>query len=257
MLFGSVLQAASLLLIPGLVFTATTAPAGAATGNSDVAAILRLCLACHSGGGAQAGLDLSERSRALEGGTSGPALVPGRASESLIYSKVANREMPPGAALNEEQIASIADWINRGAAWSEWQAGETTRDSKPASASQGWAFRKLERPPVPQVQNHAWLKSPVDAFVLHRLEAQELAPSAAADRRTLIRRATFDLLGLPPTPEEVDAFLEDTLPTAFERLVDRLLASPHYGERWGRHWLDLARFGESQGYERDKIRNHA
>ena len=257
MLFGSVLQAASLLLIPGLLFTATTAPAGAPTGNPDLAPILRLCLACHSGVGAQAELDLSERSRALEGGTSGPALVPGRASESLIYSKVANREMPPGAPLSEEQIASIADWINRGAAWSEWQAGETTRDSKPASASQGWAFRKLQRPPLPPVQNQAWLKSPVDAFVLHRLEAQKLAPSAAADRRTLIRRAAFDLLGLPPTPEEVDAFLEDTLPSAFERLVDRLLASPHYGERWGRHWLDLARFGESQGYERDKIRNHA
>src|SRR5262245_17389945 len=120
-----------------------------------------------------------------------------------------------------------------------------------------WSLQPLRRTAPPSVQRAEWLRNPIDAFVLARLEARQLAPAPPADRLTLIRRVTFDLLGLPPTPAEIDAFLQDPSPEAYERLIDGLLASPHYGERWGRHWLDVARFGESQGYERDKVRDHA
>src|SRR5262249_20748066 len=120
-----------------------------------------------------------------------------------------------------------------------------------------WAFRPPVEPSVPRVKDPAWTRGPIDAFILERLEAKGLHPAPIADRATLIRRATFDLTGLPPTPEEVDAFVADARPDAFERLVDRLLASPHYGERWGRHWLDVARFAESHGFEYDRLRDHA
>src|SRR5205814_778511 len=120
-----------------------------------------------------------------------------------------------------------------------------------------WSFQPVRRPEPPAVRRGDWVRNPLDAFVLARLEAKGLDPSPEADRRTLVRRLSFDLIGLPPTPEEVEAFVNDPRPDAYERLVDRLLASPHYGERWARHWLDVARFGESSGYEHDNDRPHA
>ena len=120
-----------------------------------------------------------------------------------------------------------------------------------------WAFRPLTRPPLPAVASRAWVRTPIDAFILGRLEAERLHPGPEADRRTLIRRLTFDLHGLPPTPEEIDAFLADDAPDAYEKLVDRLLASPRYGERWGRHWLDVVHYGDTHGYDKDKRRDHA
>ena len=140
----------------------------------------------------------------------------------------------------------------------EQRAGQTTaRTDSGRAPTDGWSLQKLTCPEPPAVQVKTWVKNPIDAFVLAKLEPAGLKPAPAADRATLIRRATFDLLGLPPTPEEIDAFIADPSPRAYEQLIDRLLASPRYGERWGRHWLDLARFCESQGFERDKIRDHA
>ena len=134
------------------------------------------------------------------------------------------------------------------------RAGDDESPPNPAPKRAGqdwWSLQQLTRPDLPPVKNQDWVRNPIDAFVLATLEAQHLQPAAPADRATLIRRVTFDLLGLPPTPAEIDAFLNDESPDAYEKVVDRLLASPHYGERWARHWLDVARFAESQGFEYD------
>src|SRR5579862_8068156 len=120
-----------------------------------------------------------------------------------------------------------------------------------------WSFRKIERPPLPKVKNEGWCRTPIDRFVLAALEKKGLHPSLPADRRTLIRRVTYDLTGLPPTPREIDAFLADRSPNAYEKVVDRLLASPRYGEKWGRHWLDVVHYGDTHGYDKDKRRDHA
>ncbi len=212
--------------------------------------ILDACVTCHSGAAPTGSLDLTSRTSALKGGKSGPALAPGHAGRSLLYKLVSSEKMPPANPLSVSEITAIREWINSGALWGG------SLNSKRAGLD-WWALQQLIRPPVPEVQNKTWVRNPIDAFVLEKLEAKSLPPSPAAEKLKLIRRATYDLHGLPPTPEEIDVFLNDPSHDAYEKLLDRLLASPHYGVRWGRHWLDVARFGESQGYERDKIRDHA
>jgi hypothetical protein len=167
---------------------------------------------------------------------------------------VSSRKMPPRQPLSAAEMETLRRWIAGGAAW----AGKVSPREEPQRAGRDWwSLQPVVRPALPAVQDRAWVRNPLDAFVLARLEAQGLKPAPPADRATLLRRAGFDLLGLPPSPAETDAFVHDPSPDAYERVLDRLLASPHYGERWGRHWLDVARFGESQGFERDKIRDHA
>jgi hypothetical protein len=172
------------------------------------------------------------------------AIVPGKPDQSealrRILTKDADDHMPPaksGKQLTPKQVELFRKWIQQGARWSEH-----------------WSFVAPERPPMPEVKAKAWARTPVDSFVLARLEREQLTPSAPADRETLLRRLSLDLIGLPPTPEETDAFLADARPDAVERQVDRLLASPHYGERWGRQWLDAARYADSDGFEKDKPR---
>ncbi len=215
--------------------------------------ILSRCVACHSGEDPAGGLDLTSRAAALRGGESGIVLHSNDAARSLVYRKVAAGKMPPKQPLSRDQVALVRQWIDAGAAWAE----PSPIAVKPSTDDGLWVLRPLARPEPPKVRSSSWVTNPIDAFILARLEAAGLAPAPPADRLTLIRRATFDLLGLPPTPEEVDAFVADPSPAAYERLIDRLLASPHYGERWGRHWLDVARFSESHGYEYDHIRDHA
>ena len=186
----------------------------------------------------------------MRGGTEGLAIVPGKPEESPLVGRIASADpdevMPPkGEKLTAEQVALIRDWVARGAHWPE--------DS--ASKSEHWAFRAPTRPGLPKVVAEAWPRNPIDRFILARLEAEGLRPSPEADRPTLIRRLSLDLVGLPPTPAEVDSFVADPSPDAYEKLVDRLLASPHYGERWGRHWLDAARYADSDGFEKDKPRH--
>jgi hypothetical protein len=218
------------------------------------------CLKCHGGDKTRSGLDLTTREALLKGGDNGPVVVPNDAKASRLYQLAAHLDephMPPkGARLGAEQLARLAAWIDLGAPYDRplvERAGPAAK--KPMTVTDEdrrfWSFRPLAQPTPPAVKGPAWCRSPLDAFVLRKLEEKGLAPTPEADRRTLIRRAYFDLVGLPPTPAEVEAFVHDPSPRAYEALVDRLLASPHYGERWARHWLDLARFAESHGFEHD------
>ncbi len=222
-----------------------------------VAPLLReRCLECHNAKKSRGGLDLSTRDAALTGGDKGPALVPGDAEKSLLLHMVAGpepkmpRQRPP---LPAAQVADLRTWIADGAAWPK----DAVLAAAPAWGKGGadwWSLRPLRRPPVPAVKNAGWIRSAIDAYVLARLEAEGLTPSAPADRVTFIRRATYDLHGLPPTPDEIEAFVSDRRPDAFARLIDRLLASPRYGERWGRHWLDVVHYADTHGYDKDKRR---
>jgi hypothetical protein len=205
------------------------------------------CWGCHGPDKQRAGLRLDSRAGLLQGGASGPALVPGDADNSLLLKAVRRTgelKMPPKTPLPPLDVDALAAWVLMGAPWPVSQVTGST----PASWKQHWAFQPIHNPPLPPLRDVSWARSPVDRFILARLEAKGLAPSPEADRRTLIRRLSFDLLGLPPTPAEVDAFVHDPHPGAYERLVDRLLASPHYGERWGRYWLDVARYADTKGY---------
>jgi hypothetical protein len=235
--------------------------------KSQVRAVLtEKCLPCHGGEEVRGELDLSTRAGLLKGGVHGPAVVPGDAQRSLLYKLVSHAAEPhmpfESPRLADETMEQLYQWIEWGAAYDRplVEAAEALCSEIPQQARAWWAFQPLRRPEAPDVAGSdpgGWCRTPIDRFIHARLVAQGLHGNPAADRRTLIRRATLDLTGLPPTPEEVDAFLSDTAPDAYERLIDRLLASPHYGERWARHWLDLARYAESHGYEQDYDRPSA
>jgi len=224
------------------------------------------CLECHSGAKPKGGLDLSSKQTAMRG-ESGVVVVPGERERSEMWKLISEGEMPPKKPLKKEEIEALGQWIEKGAIWG------TKETISHFSASTGnragydwWSLAPLASAPVPQVKATHRVRQPIDAFVLAKLEASGLSLSADADARTLIRRVYFDLIGLPPSPEEVDAFVRecsetptnpDAVEQAYTKLIDRLLASPHYGERWGRHWLDVARYGESHGFERNDPRHHA
>jgi mono/diheme cytochrome c family protein len=214
------------------------------------------CVACHHGEKPKGGLSLATRAGLLTGGESGPAIVPGKSDEGTLIDYVSGDkpEMPKnGAALSAAQVTLLRKWIDAGAAW---PADLVLKDAQRAG-DDWWAFQPISRPDPPVVKDAAWVQNPIDAFVLARLEAAELTPAPRADKLTLLRRATFDLTGLPPTPAECDAFLSDDSPGAFGRLIDRLLESPNYGERWGRHWLDVVHYADTQGFENDARRPNA
>jgi cytochrome c553 len=218
---------------------------------------IQRCFGCHGAGSSpMGGLRLDSRESILHGGGRGPAVVPGKPNVSLLIKAIQQTDdslkMPPGKKLPDAEIATLAQWIAMGAPWpaNASVAGETP-------ATKYWAFVPPKDPAPPRVKNSDWVKSPIDAFVLAGLEAKNLKPAPPAGKRELIRRATFDLTGLPPTPEEVQAFLDDQNPDAFARLVDRLLESPRYGERWGRHWLDVARYADSNGLDENLVYRNA
>ncbi len=208
------------------------------------------CQACHSEGGL-GNLRLDSREGVLKGGKSGAVVVPGKPDESLLMQAVRRThirlKMPPVGALTGEEIAALGEWIQRGVPWPE-KTGPAVVSTKVITDAERafWSFQPVKKPAPPAVKNTAWPKTDIDRFVLAKLEAAQLKPAAAADKRTWVRRVTLDLTGLPPTPEDTEAFLKDTSPAAKQKLVDRLLASPHYGERWARHWLDLARYSDGQ-----------
>ena len=188
-------------------------------------------------------LRLDDRDAAIAGGARGAAIVPGDHAASLLYQAVAHSgepHMPPTGKLVDEEIAALASWIDSGAEWAE--------ESAAVEAPTWWAFKDPVKPTVPEI---ARASHPIDAFLLRKLEEKGLAPADRADRETLIRRLSFDLLGLPPSKEDVEAFVKDDGPDAWERLVDTMLESPRYGEKWGRHWLDLVRYGDTSGFEQD------
>lgn len=225
----------------------------------DVAGVLvKNCLGCHNASQASGGLRLDEREPALAGGESGAALIAGDPDASWLIERVREGSMPPegkGKRLSEADVATLARWTTAGLKWPaerKLSAYELTTESR--AGLDWWSLQPLRQPEVPEVSGAG---SAIDAFVKARLDEHGLDLAAEADRRTLVRRATFDLTGLPPTPAEVQAFLQDEEPGAYERLIDRLLGSPRYGERWARHWLDVVRFSESKGFERDRLRDNA
>jgi hypothetical protein len=216
------------------------------------------CLNCHSATSQpiMGGLRLDTREQMLKGGSRGTSIVVGKPEESLLMKVMMHTagplKMPPGPKMKDAETALFAQWIAMGAPW-----GNNPVVSSSAKPKKHWSLIPPTEPSIPKVANAAWVKSPIDAFIASALEAKGLKPSAPASRRTLIRRATYDLTGLPPTTEEVEAFLNDSSPEAYAKVIDRLLASPRYGERWGRHWLDVARYADSNGLDENLVYKNA
>ncbi len=213
------------------------------------------CLSCHCVQKQEGGFRLDHRELAMQGGDSGKAIAPGESAQSRLIQYVASTDsdkvMPPeGARLSPAEIAILRAWIDQGAVWLDV-------DSTNALKKGHWAYQPLAPHVPPQVITPNWVINPIDQFILAKLESRDIAPSCEADRYTLIRRLSLDLIGLLPSIAEVDAFVSDSTPHAYENLVDRLLESPHFGERWGRHWLDMARYADSDGYEKDNPRPDA
>src|SRR5229473_4675735 len=217
------------------------------------------CFACHSNS-KMGGLQLDSREHMLSGGKDGVVVVPGDPDGSVLIQAVRQTnerfKMPPVSKLKEQEIDDLAAWVKAGAVWPEGAA--TIQPPLKGreyvirpDQREFWSFQPVRKPPVPKVKHVAWPRNDIDRFILSKLEEKGLRPVKPADKRALIRRATFDLIGLPPTPEEVDTFLSDKSPNAFAKVVDRLLASPHYGERWGRHWLDYARYADEKYTRQD------
>ncbi len=228
--------------------------------KKDVQPVLaKACLACHGAAKQRGGLRLDDGAAALKGSNSGPVIKPGDGARSRLLHLVAGLDsetrMPPEGKepLTDDEIGVLRAWIDQGAKWPKDSGASVAQGTK----SDHWAYQPVKRPDPPSVANRGRVLNEIDAFVLARLEAEKIAPSPEADRPTLVRRLSLDLLGLPPSPEEVEAFVNDPRPDAYERLVDRLLDSPHHGERWGRHWLDLARYADSDGFEKDGGRPYA
>jgi hypothetical protein len=231
--------------------------------------LIESCYKCHSteSGKAKGGLLLDTKTGVLQGGDSGPALVAGRPEDSLLIKAVRyvdkELQMPPesaGGKLAPEKVADLEAWVKMGApdprtAHAAAKAASDFPDIAKARAH--WAFQPVTAPPVPAVKDRSWVRTPVDAFVLAKLEAKGIQPAPPADKQTLLRRLSFDLTGLPPSPQEMDDFLQDESRDAYEKAVDRLLASPRYGERWGRYWLDVARYADTKGYVFQEERRYA
>ena len=246
---GMRLRSSALLLV-----TALGLPAQLSFDEQVLPVLQKNCVTCHGASQQMAGYDMRTRESALRGGAAGVAVVPGKPDDSPLYRRVSGVQqpaMPLGGKLTQSEIATLRRWIEEGAHWSAAAASVDTPAAPKAAGISAqdpswWAFQKPVRRNPPAGAAH-----PVDAFILARLKEKGLAPAPPAGRHTLLRRAYLDLTGLPPSPEEADAFLNDSSPGAFAKLVDRLLASPRYGERWGRHWLDVARYADSGGYEQD------
>jgi len=216
------------------------------TASRAIGVLEQRCWSCHGPALSQSGLRLDSREAALHGGNRGPAIVAGNAAQSRVIQAIRRTgqlAMPPGPKLPDVEIAILERWIGAGAVW----PGTVTSS---APAQNWWSFTKPVRPQAPALKE-AWVRTPIDAFILQKLTAEKLRPARDADRRMLARRAYLDLHGLPPTSEQIEKFANDPAPDAYEKLIDELLASPRYGEKWGRHWLDLARYGDTAGFEQD------
>jgi mono/diheme cytochrome c family protein len=219
------------------------------------------CFECHAGKKQKGGLQLDSLGAMLAGGDTGPAIVPEHPEKSLLIKAInhdGKLKMPKNKKLTRDEIDALTQWVKMGAPW----PGASTTPVKKGDFvisdkdKAHWAFQKVKRPSTPDVANNTWVRNPIDAFILARLEAKGLAPAPPASKQELVRRVYFDLTGLPPTPAEVEAFVRDAAPDAYEKLVETLLASPRYGEKWARHWLDIVRYAETNSYERDNPKPH-
>lgn len=217
------------------------------------------CFECHSDKKQRGGLRVDSRELLLKGTDNGPSIVPGKPDESRLIHAIRHEgdvAMPPKGKLSQASIDVLTEWVKQGAVWPASPVPQAAASAGSDAWKAHWAFQPIRRHPAPDVVNSQWVKNDIDRFVLARLEAQKLSPSPAADRRTFLRRASFDVIGLPPSYADVTAFEQDTRPNAVELAVDRLLASPQYGERWGRHWLDVARYADTKGYVFQEDRNY-
>ncbi len=252
----------SLVLGLAVVSVAAAIQAGNAAGispeqsaffESKIRPILaETCQGCHGKNVQMSGLRLDSLAGLMKGGVSGPAIVAGNPDASLLVKAIRQTgalKMPQGGKLSASEIADIEAWVKMGAPWPE---DASQRDAR----LDLWSLRPVKKPRMPKVKNSSWARNPIDGFVLAGIEARKLKAAPAADRRTLLRRVTYDLTGLPPTVEEMASFLADKAPDAYERVVDRLLASPRYGERWARLWLDVARYSDTKGYVFEEDRNY-
>ncbi|HET6961549.1 MAG TPA: PSD1 and planctomycete cytochrome C domain-containing protein, partial [Terriglobia bacterium] len=271
------------VLVPFILLQLVLPSVAQSSDDAAVSILQRKCLQCHGETLQMSGLDVRTREGLLKGGDKGPAIVPGNAEASRAYRRVAGMEQPlmpmaPLPSLSSEEVAILKVWISQGAKWELGKAAQSSTaptarlDPKPqdkTSAASGygktyeerpvtdqerkwWAFQKPLRPSIPKMADARWSSHLIDAFVKKTLDEKGLAPAPQADRNTLVRRATLDLTGLLPTPQEVEAFVNDPSPSAYENLIERLLSSPRYGERWGRFWLDVVRYADSSGFEHDK-----
>ena len=259
-----------------LLIAAIAASAGSATaGDFDARdleffeakvrpVLVQHCYQCHSTGAkkVRGNLLLDSREAWQKGGDNGPALVAGNPEKSLLIQAISytdpGTQMPPKGKLPDDAIALLVDWVKRGAP--DPRSGTAPKPTKTIDVEKGrqhWAFQPLITPQLPEVKAESWCNNPIDRFILAKLEAKGIEPNKEAQKRQLIRRLSFDITGLPPLPEDVEAFVANDCPEAYDLLVDRLLDTPSYGERWARHWLDLARFGESHGFEHDYDRPSA
>jgi len=259
--------------LTAIIYSAVAVGAFAAEPNADDVAffetkirplLVETCYKCHSVSEkkSKGGLYVDSVAALLRGGETGAAIVPGKPEKSKLIEAVtyknADLQMPPKGPLSAVHVADLTEWVKRGAAWPKDNAvppiaGKTADPEKQRRMAEHWSFQAIQPRVPPKVKNKDWAKNEVDRFVLAKLDEKKLKPAPVAEKRALIRRATFDLIGLPPTPAEIDAFLIDKASDAFEKVIDRLLASPHYGERWARHWLDVARYADSNGMDE----NHA
>src|SRR6266446_8888462 len=225
--------------------------------------LAKSCVRCHGGKKTEGELDLSEREGLLRGGGRGPAVLPGNAKDSLLYKLVMHARDPhmprSSPKLSDEAINQIALWIDLGAPYDQPLVAKSKTDEKAWTRKtvseedrQFWSFQPLRRlTPPAQIQNEKWCQTSIDRFILAKMESAGISPNSRAEKEQLIRRVYFDLIGLPPSLDDIRQFMSDPAPDAYERLVDRLLDNQHFGERWARHWLDLARFAESHGFEHD------
>ncbi|HEY2154104.1 MAG TPA: DUF1549 domain-containing protein, partial [Isosphaeraceae bacterium] len=248
--------------IIGIGLTALLLPAIAAGDDAEffearVRPVLAThCVSCHGPEKQKAGLRLDTPEGMKKGGESGPVVSPGKPEASRLVEAITyhddSLQMPPKRKMGDPEIEALTRWVKAGALWPEPKATRSAADVRAGAIAakdrEFWSFRPVKKVEPLAVKDAAWSKSPIDRFLFEAMEKKGLPPAARADKRTLIRRVTFDLTGLPPAPEDVEAFLKDESPEAFAKVVDRLLASPHYGERWARHWLDLARYGEDQAH---------
>ena len=234
-------------------------PIHAADFDQDIAPILiRNCVECHNGFDLKGKLNLSQRDTAFEAGKKGAPIVPGKPEESLLWIKVKEHEMPPENPLDKKEKKLLLEWIRDGANWgNKIKLDPYQFTTNKRGGYDWWSLQPTKRPSQPAVSNSAeWITNPIDAFILAKLKKAKLTPSGPAGPRALIRRLYFDITGLPPSAKEVAEFVSNPSDEAYKKIVEDLLSSPRYGERWGRHWLDLARFGESDGFERNNTRNN-
>ncbi|MCU1325087.1 MAG: Planctomycete cytochrome, partial [Bryobacterales bacterium] len=249
------LRFTGLLVLPASMVLAQTA---AVSFSKDIGPLMAgKCVQCHGGASRMGDLDLRSSEGLLKGGKHGPAVVAGKADESLLFRHITGQvqpQMPLGTRLPDAQIAQFRAWIDAGAKWDGaptlTSVADTATPTFTAMQKRYWFFQPVAKPVVPKVN----AKNPVDAFIVAKLEEKKIQLNGRADKVTLLRRATLDLTGLPPTPEETQAFVADESPEAFAKVVDRLLASPHYGERWGRMWLDVVRYADTNGFKADEFR---